>query len=40
MASAEAFMLSRGLLGPLFLGGSVGFEGGGRFYIALGPLFR
>ena len=28
------------LLGPLFLGGSVGFEGGGRFYLALGPLFR
>jgi NTE family protein len=28
------------LLGPVFVGGSVGFEGGGRFYIALGPLFR
>jgi NTE family protein len=28
------------LLGPVFLGGSIGFTGGGRFYIALGPLFR
>jgi NTE family protein len=28
------------LLGPLFLGGSVGFQGGGRFYISLGPFFK
>ena len=28
------------LLGPVFLGGSVGFQGGGRFYVALGPLFQ
>jgi NTE family protein len=28
------------LLGPVFLGGSIGFQGGGRFYIALGPFFR
>jgi NTE family protein len=28
------------LLGPVFLGGSIGFTGGGRFYIALGPFFK
>ncbi len=28
------------LLGPVFLGGSVGFRGGGRFYVALGPFFQ
>jgi len=28
------------LLGPIFLGGSVGFQGGGRFYISLGPFFK
>jgi NTE family protein len=28
------------LLGPVFLGGSVGFQGGGRFYISLGPFFK
>jgi len=28
------------LLGPVFLGGSVGFQGGGRFYISLGPFFQ
>jgi NTE family protein len=28
------------LLGPVFLGGSIGFQGGGRFYVALGPFFR
>lgn len=28
------------LLGPVFVGGSVGFQGGGRFYIALGPFFK
>ena len=28
------------LLGPVFMGGSVGFRGGGRFYVALGPLFQ
>jgi NTE family protein len=28
------------LLGPVFLGGSVGFHGGGRFYVSLGPFFR
>ena len=28
------------LLGPVFVGGSVGFQGGGRFYISLGPFFK
>ena len=28
------------LLGPVFVGGSVGFQGGGRFYISLGPFFQ
>jgi NTE family protein len=28
------------LLGPVFLGGSIGFQGGGRFYISLGPFFK
>jgi NTE family protein len=28
------------LLGPVFLGGSIGFQGGGRFYVSLGPFFR
>jgi NTE family protein len=28
------------LLGPVFLGGSIGFHGGGRFYVSLGPFFR
>ena len=28
------------LLGPVFFGGSVGFQGGGRFYISLGPFFK
>lgn len=28
------------LLGPVFIGGSIGFQGGGRFYVSLGPFFR
>lgn len=28
------------LLGPVFLGGSIGFQGGGRFYVSLGPFFK
>jgi hypothetical protein len=24
----------------VFVGGSVGFQGGGRFYISLGPFFQ
>ncbi len=28
------------LLGPVFVGGSIGFQGGGRFYISLGPFFK
>ena len=34
-------ILVESLLGPLFFGGSVGLGGGGgRFYVALGPLFK
>ena len=34
-------ILVESLLGPIFFGGSVGLgDGGGRFYVALGPLFR
>jgi NTE family protein len=39
-SDATGGLILETLLGPVFLGGSVGFEGGGRFYIALGPLFR
>lgn len=28
------------LIGPVFAGGSVGFDGGGRFYVGIGPLLR
>jgi NTE family protein len=28
------------LLGPVFAGGGVGFDGHGRFYVGIGPLFR
>jgi NTE family protein len=28
------------VLGPMFFGGSTGFGGGGRFYVALGPFFE
>jgi NTE family protein len=33
-------LLLETLLGPVFFGGSVGFQGGGRFYVALGPFFK
>ena len=28
------------LVGPVFLGGAVGFDGHGRFYVGIGPVFR
>jgi hypothetical protein len=31
-------MVLKTLLGPAFLGGSIGFQGGGRFY--MGPFFK
>jgi NTE family protein len=33
-------MILETLLGPVFLGGSIGFQGGGRVYISLGPFFK
>jgi NTE family protein len=28
------------ILGPVFAGGGIGFDGSGRFYVGIGPLFR
>jgi NTE family protein len=39
-SDATVGLILETLLGPVFLGGSIGFEGGGRFYVALGPLFK
>jgi NTE family protein len=39
-SDATVGLILETLLGPVFVGGSIGFTGGGRFYIALGPLFR
>jgi NTE family protein len=33
-------ILVESLLGLFFVGGSIGFKGGGRFYISLGPFFK
>jgi NTE family protein len=38
--SASAGFIAETLFGPIFLGGSVNFEGGARFYVALGTLLR
>ena len=39
-SDATGGLILETLLGPVFLGGSVGFDGGGRFYVSLGPLFK
>jgi NTE family protein len=39
-SDATVGLILETLLGPVFLGGSIGFEGGGRFYVSLGPLFK
>ena len=39
-SDATGGLILETLLGPVFVGGSVGFDGGGRFYVSLGPLFR
>ncbi len=33
-------MLLESLLGPIFAGGAIGFDGKARFYVAIGPLFK
>jgi len=38
--SASAGFVAETLVGPIFLGGSVNFDGGARFYVALGTLLR
>jgi outer membrane translocation and assembly module TamA len=38
--SASAGFVAETLVGPVFLGGSVNFDGGARFYVALGTLLR
>jgi NTE family protein len=39
-SDASAGIIMESLLGPIFGGVSVGFTGGARFYVAIGPLFR
>jgi NTE family protein len=39
-SDGSAGVILETLLGPVFVGGSVGFTGGSRIYIALGPLVR
>jgi NTE family protein len=38
--SASVGFVAETLVGPVFLGGSVNFDGGARFYVALGTLLR
>jgi len=38
--NGSAGIIMESLLGPIFGGVSVGFTGGARFYVAIGPLFR
>ncbi len=33
-------ILLESLLGPIFAGGAIGFDGKARFYVAIGPLFK
>ncbi len=33
-------LIAESLIGPIFLGGSLGFHGESRIYVAVGPLFR
>jgi NTE family protein len=39
-SDASAGIIMESLLGPIFGGVSIGFTGGARFYVAIGPLFR
>lgn len=38
--NATALVVLETFLGPAYAGGSVGFDGRGRFYVGIGPLFR